>query len=205
MTTPEPKNRLAKAVNDRTLRMIRADEEIVRQLAPETDTDRPQYPEQEFRRNFLPVITGEALKNLPDGFTPERVFDVATQCWAQIAGSMTQEVDVVEPDGTVAFTVPALMNTFIMDPAQPRTNAGLRAVNQEYQAKIHTLPEVAEKIMSTSLARKLTTLFKDEENVTNAEAKVKKMREYYGIDKTDGGQDQTSAKNTSFMGEMSFD
>lgn len=197
--------RISDSVKQKTMRMIQQDEELIAQLAPEAAPERRQYPEHEFRRHFLPIVSGEALKALPEGYTPERLLNEATNFWTNISGGLNQEVEVVEPDGTVAFIVPALMDTSIINTAQPKNDAGLRAVNHEFQQRSASLPHVAARRMEASLSEKLVYLFKDGVDHRDTDAKVKKMREYYGLTEKTDQSDSGSKQDDSFMGEMQFD
>lgn len=187
-----------------SMRILAESERAVAGLDPNKMIERKKFPEEMFRQHFLPVVSGDAYKRLPPDYTPERLHDEAYNYWCQIAGGPTNEVDVVEPDGTVAFTVPALMDTSVMNIAQPKNRAGLRSLNKEYIERSPGLPHVAKAHLQAGLAQQIVHMFKDTATPKDSVEKIQKMREYYGI--SDKGNEETKATSQgNFMGELSFD
>jgi hypothetical protein len=205
----QPKNpRLAGSIAEmqrqESMRILQDSERAVADLSTPKMTERRKFPEEQFRRNFLPVVSGEAYKRLPPGYTPERLHDEAYNFWCQVAGGPTGEVDVVEPDGTVAFTVPALMDTSIMNIAQPSNRAGLRALNKEYIERSPGMPHVAKTTLQVGLAQQISYMFQNTPDPRETNAKIKKMHEYYGIKPVEQ-ENKTSGPTDDFLGELSFD
>ncbi len=196
---------IANIQREESLKIIRESEKAVTSLLPDVSPTRRKFPESSFREHFLPVVSGEAYKNLPPDYTPERLYNEAYNYWCQVAGGPTMEVEVVEPDGSVAFIVPALMDTSVMNISQPRDRVGLRAANKEYIERSPGLPHVAKVQMQRSLATQINHMFQNQQDPRQSRERVKKMREYYGLPTE--AQENVSEKQqaSGFMGDLSFD
>lgn len=209
MTTRREPGRIQQLMQNEQRMQIIKDEKVVASLLPEKSPTRRQYPESEFRQNFLPVLTGDAYTNLPEGYSPQQVADEATSCWLMIAGGPNAEVDVVNPDGSVAFVVPALMDTSRLNIAQPKDDPGLRKLTNDVFQKVQGLPDVAKRELARGLDRKLTYLASagtGDRKVINE--RISAIRSFYGLPDA-GSVNTTQASNGQpnggFMGEMSFD
>lgn len=204
MTIKKPAIDLETARRNARIRIIREDEETMRSLLPENAPERRKYPEPEFRRNFLPIVTGEAYEKLPPGYTKERLRDEATRYWLQIAGGPGYEVEVVTATGETAFIVPAIMDTSVLNIAQDMNQASLRHLNREFQEKAVGLPQVAERILARGLNEKLSRLLSQEPDRTEAIKKIEKMHEFYGLKDKLKEAEKKNGQNENFMGEMEF-
>lgn len=196
---------IADLQRNEAMRILKESEEIIAELDPGKITERRKFPEEQFRRNFLPLVTGEAYEKLPPGYTPERLHDEAFNLWCQVSGGPTNEVDVVEPDGTVAFTVPALMDTSIMNIAQPTDRAGLRALNKEYIERSPGLPHVAKARMQAGLAQQIAYMFQNTPDPRETSENIKRIHNYYGITKPAGEEPKNKVAENNYMGEFKFD
>lgn len=189
------------------IRLVKKGEELVSQLDPSKTPERRKYSESEFRRNFLPVISGEAYDRLPPNYTPERLHDEATNFWMNIAGGPGYEVEVVEADGRTAFIVPAMMDTSIISTFQPQDRAGLRQLTADYQSKLIGLPVAADNMLRRGLRSHLSTLFTSEPDQKAAIKRLDVIRDYYGIEKVakeEGSSSTPDSSSGGYMGEMEF-
>lgn len=203
MTAKKPAIDFEETRKKQRMRIIREDEKIMERLLPDSAPERRKYPEPEFRRNFLPIVTGKAYEQLPPGYTKERLRDEANRYWLQIAGGPGYEVEVVNPDGSTAFIVPAIMDTSVLNTAQETDRPSLRHLNRDYQEKVIGMPQVAERIMARGLSDKLTRLLSQEPDRKEAVKKIEKMREYYGLP-NEVKEESKENQNDNFMGEMEF-
>lgn len=209
MNSPETTKKLAGSIADiqrqDAMRVLTDSERAVSGLDPAKDpTLRRKFPESAFREHFLPVVSGEAYKRLPPDYTPERLYDEAYNLWSQVAGGLTMEVEVIEPDGTVAFVVPALMDTSIMNIAQPSDRVGLRAANKEYIERSQGLPQVAKTQLQRSLNQQINHMFANPVDPKRSKEQVNKMRQYYNLP-IEGSAAENTQTSQGFMGDLSFD
>lgn len=196
---------ISSRVRERELRVIQKDEEVIRSLMPDTDSTRRQYPESEFRRHFLPVFSGEAYKNLPEGYTAQQLNDDAHRYWIQVAGSAHNEVEVTEPDGSVAFIVPALSDTSVLKISQPQDDAGLRHLQKEVLERVQGLPHVASRQMMQGLERKIAYMTSNSKgDEIKAVKRISEIRKYYDLEDTSLDTVKSKAE-VNFMGDMDFD
>lgn len=189
------------------IKLLKKSEEAISQLDPSKLIERRKYSESEFRRNFLPVMSGEAYSRLPPGYTPERLYEEATDFWMNIAGGPGYEVEVIEADGRTAFIVPAMMDTSIINTFQPKDKAGLRQLTSEYQSKLIGLPVAANNILKRGLTSHIATLFTSEPDQKSAIKKIDAIMDYYGVERVGAGKEnkeQAKPVDQGYMGEMEF-
>lgn len=182
-------------------RVVMSDENFIDQEFGQ----RPKLPEAVFRRNFLPILTGEAFARQPDDAARQRLAAEAENIWLNIAGAPGVEVDVVEEDGTVAFTVPAMVNASLIATPQSmeRSARALRHDNEDYLHELSTNPDAARARFTNNLSGRLNTLLRPEEARAEDQAKLDKMHSYYGIKGKSKEADANVAQASA--GEMSFD
>lgn len=164
-------------------------------------------PEKVFRANFLPIITGEAFVRQPNDEARQRLAVEAENLWLRVAGSAAAEVDVVEEDGTVAFTVPASVNARLIDTSQSMRSQDrqLRHDNEDYIHNLSINPEAARVKFTSSLSARLGDLLRPEVAREEDLAKLAKMRAYYGLKPVDGAAPGAAGGSSTSAGEMSFD
>lgn len=180
-------------VREHNMRVIQEDEARILELLPDRNPERRQLPESIFREHFLPIVSGEAFKSLPPDYTPQRLSDEATEKWAQVAGSLQAEVEVMESDGTVAFVFPALMDTAGLRTRLDAKDEGLAAVAKEYRHRQQGMPAIADRILESGLAAKLTTLLGTADSKP-AQAMMQKVFDYYGIERPNAKKEANDTK-----------
>jgi len=188
---------------------ILKDQEAISALIddPENDPTRIRFPERIFRENFLPVITGEAQTKLPPGVTSEAIEQQARQKWLAVSRGNLNEVDVVDDDNKVVFTMPALFPTGNFHTLQDREggSAPLKVYAKDYRDHLQTLPTVGMQKLKFGLDQHLERMFANGEDNTVKE-KINKMLDYYGIDlgnkPAQGAQAQA---DDGGLGEMFYD
>lgn len=186
------------------MRIIEESNNVLEALSNDATSDRRQYPESEFRRNFLPVINGAALKNPPKGMTAEDVKKSAMACWLLVAGSYVGEVDVVNSDGTVAFTMPAISDSSVLSTIQKTGDENMSSIEEEFRESHAGMGRIAETNLINSLNQHLlkntNEIGPDEKE---ARRKIEVMRKFYGL--TSEKEEVTNPhSNSDFMGTMSF-
>lgn len=71
------------------------------------NSPKAKLPEELFVSNFLPFFTGKANAETNPDFLPT---------WISIAGSPAADVDVIDKNGKVLFTVPAFIDSGFINP-----------------------------------------------------------------------------------------
>lgn len=195
----------ASAVDKSVMRMIEAETRRIMDV-PDSNPNTRRFPEHLFRRNFLPIISGEAYRALPEGKTAEELHEEATGLWLNIAGSMYAEVDVVDGFGKVVFTMPALADTSGLNTTLEVSDPGLASVTENYHRKISGLPEFAARDLTVGLNRKLLKLLSNPPGEKQGQSKMDKIRDYYGLnDLKKEEEQQKKAAEPDDLGDMSFD
>lgn len=72
-------------------------------------SSRNKLPEQLFKSNFLPLFAGQETQS-----------EVTLGLWVSVAGTPFAEVDIIDDNGQVLFTVPPIFERHIVDPTVPR-------------------------------------------------------------------------------------
>lgn len=197
---------ISEMVERNMLRVVEQEEDHIRGIPDLPDEHRRTFPETLFRENFLPIVSGSAFKKLPEGYTPERLINEATDMWSRVAGGLNAEVDVIEPDGRVAFTFPPLVNTNVLNTRVNNKDPLLSVLVENYQKKVVGLPTFAEPALQAGLTSKLTRLFKAAEPTKRDTDNVKNMRQYYGLKESESPDEvKVTADKSTDLGELSFD
>lgn len=118
--------------------------EIMEELDEIAETDRQRMPEEIFVAGFLPLFAGEADK-VPKGLNLTK--------WSNIAGGPFRQVDVIDRQGNVLFTVPALMDrSAFVSRTNDRINMGHIAATAVQYA--HQSPALARNYIDEELAKR---------------------------------------------------
>ena len=115
---------------------------------------KPKYPERIFVENFLPVFSGERSMSME-----------ALNDWIGIAGSVTNEVDIVDPANKVLYSVPALLDTNVIDIAS-RDSRPLDHIYGEFDLRKNNIPTAAQAFLKSELTKKANGIIKQENNVS---------------------------------------
>lgn len=192
---------------------IRRDEKHIEHFMRDGGTPtRNRFPEHMFRENFLPIITGDAFKRLPEGMSEDDLREQAHVMWSRVAGSPTAEVDVVEPDGSVAFTMPPMSSIKNANTSHPRETAPpIAAYTKKFMEKAAGQPTIAKAYLNRGISEKIAHMFStvdtEAERIEESK-KLEKMRDYYGLPKDAKGPGNKVAdkpSGTGNLGELSFD
>lgn len=209
MTNPQKPRAVPKIDLDETkrqdaMRIIADADRATADLLADPRLERRTYPEQDFRRYFLGVFTGEAQRNPPPGYTAKRVTEEARNCWLMVAGSVMAEVDVVNRDGSVAFTIPAMSDSTALNTIQKTEDENMKHMEEEWRHQ-QGLGAIAERKMIKSLNERLAHISSGEVDVKEAKRKLDIVRKFYGLETDDTEKKDSQETNQGFMGEMIFD
>lgn len=199
------------AIRADTMSTIRRDEDLVLEFVKEaeaSDRHRIRLPEKIFRDNFLPFVNGEAYEKMPEGWTEEQARKYASDKWTQVAHGAANEVDVFDDSGEVVFTMPAFSDMSQLNIKQPMNRPPLRHYTRLHDENSRTSGAIAKAHMDRGIQAKMYDLFDGVKDSKDYEAKLEKMRQYYGIEKSaeekaagPGGGGSTLDQ----LGEMLFD
>lgn len=102
------------------------------------DIPNNRLDEAKFKDYFLPVLAGKETHN-----------DEVIAQWMHVAGSPTSEVDIVNNNNEVLFTVPSLLNTSRIKVTDHNTNLAEVLVNYELLSR--NIPAIAENKLKKDL------------------------------------------------------
>lgn len=124
-----------------------------------------KLPERLFVSDFLPYFCGEL-----DLSSNPKLLDM----WYTISGGQTNEVDVVDIDGSVLFVVPALLNTKVINPRTNRGDLSFADIITLSKLKSNITPIAGENALTQGLEIKVeqmrehkSTSFSENENKWN--------------------------------------
>lgn len=121
---------------------------IAAQLA-KIPTVKRTMPEYVFAKVFLPMFAGDE--------NPE--YEPTYSRWAELAGNIYAEMDVIDANGTVLFTVPPVVNRDTINPAMEledgaRPLASFFTIAATYQQLLSYNPNQAEMFLEAELTKR---------------------------------------------------
>lgn len=130
-----------------------------------------KIPEKIFVNYFLPYFTNkEAYKE--DNILAE---------WIAVAGTPTSEVEVIDYNNEVLFTVPSVFDTSIINLNNLNNeNARLKSIMINYQLENNNLPIVANNNLKENLEYKLGQMTTESTNTSNKRKSWNNILERYG-------------------------
>lgn len=129
---------------------------------------KPKLPEYIFKQLFLPVIAGEV--SLEES---NKLFIY----WVSVAGTASQEIDVIDTRGAVLFTLPAVMDTSVLNTTDRRL--ALSDIYDEAKRHGNQLPVLADRFLIPQLNKKVGEFLSRPENQERTN-RIKKILERYG-------------------------
>jgi len=109
-------------------------------------------PEGIFKEHFLPYFAGEKAITSDVSVMAE---------WVGVAGSPMGEVDVIDNNNQVLFTVPSLFDTNVINTVKRTPGKSLPEIYSQYDLRANNIPVVAEKFLSDALADKANNITKE--------------------------------------------
>jgi hypothetical protein len=106
-------------------------------------------PEHIFTQYFLPYFAGK----LP--ITKETTVMVD---WVSVAGSPVAEVDIIDGNRNVLYTVPSLFDTKMINPSRSADEESLGQIYGLYSLKTNNLPIIADRYLNNALDEKTDVL-----------------------------------------------
>ena len=136
--------------------------------------ERNKLHEPIFRQYFLPFFINTV---------PPSPNNNAYAYWVGVAGSPTSEVDVVDDDGNVLFTVPALLNTNSLEILQSRHRGpSVKDMYLEYAQMSQGLAPVATNVWNRGLYEKMQDIITPNNSAMESDVeKWKKIYAYYNL------------------------
>lgn len=104
------------------------------------DLARNKLPEEIFKNYFLPLFAGLETHS-----------DISVGVWVSIAGTPFAEVDIIDTNGQVLFTVPSILERNIIDPTKP-ANVPLSTVTDTVEKMIRQSPKRAAAFLNHHLS-----------------------------------------------------
>ena len=159
-----------------TLSSIRSEIENLARTAGETLLrERKTYPLDRFTHYFAPVLLGfqQPMEN-------QNVY----QAWQFEVGSLHIEVDIIDSNGRVAFTVPPLMDTSAIDLRVTDNTATMRFanINNDYDLESRNFPHRARDDYIRNLGTRLHGIFSQNRHNAANTANWLKIYQYYNVE-----------------------
>lgn len=143
--------RVQGSLQNTLLSQARDHEELFfKELVQGSRAEHNKLPEEVFVKNFLPYFSGQqTIKENPD----------VIPAWIGVAGSPTAEVDIVDAAGQTVFTVPAHMDTTIINATARFQQGGTltQAMNQ-FELEKNNLPTLAQTRAAQEMHSRTTTM-----------------------------------------------
>lgn len=126
-------------------------EDEIKQIHADMQRDRPSIPEDVFKHVFLPFFAGTPKEELK--------YKVDIGNWLAVAGNVFQEVDVVDPAGTVLFAVPPVMDRHANMPNQSEEAGTIPSLMMTVEQLRMRSPRQAAAFMDRHLTNQATAMF----------------------------------------------
>ena len=110
-----------------------------------SNSDNNVLPENIFVQYFLPYFSGK----LPITKQTSVMTD-----WVSVAGSPVAEVDIIDQQNQVLFTVPSLFDTKIINPIRGDESESISQIYNQYSLKNNNIPIVATRYLSNAMDSK---------------------------------------------------
>ena len=136
------------------------------------NVEKSKLPEAIFKEEFLPYFTG--AKPIPSDVP------VLAQ-WVSIAGTAMSEVEIIDENREVLYTVPGLLDTTVVYTAKHSRGAGLSDILANGRMHGASLPILGERYIAEALTDKLSLMLKPSDVVGSNGAKWKIIYDHYGI------------------------
>lgn len=160
------------AVNHLNTSAIRKDTDAMfNALVVEGKKDLSTLPETVFKEYFYPFFKGEVTAATQPGIVAE---------WIAIAGSAMCEVNVVDAQGKVEFTVPPLFDSSIIESAKRRLGNSFADIYSQYKMHSANLPIVGEKFLADAFEEKIPAILKTSETLSPNQARWQTIFHRYG-------------------------
>ena len=111
-----------------------------------------RLPETIFQGYFLPYFSGREPITKDSKIMAE---------WISIAGTPMNEVDIIDEDDAVLFTVPSLFDTNILNVVNNAGHRTFAGIFSEYQLHNNNLPQLGDSFLGKALSGKLDQIQTD--------------------------------------------
>ena len=191
----EPKD-IGQELSDKIDGMFRAETmanelEFINTLTEEIKTENPRIPEPVFTEIFWPYFNG----TMASAEDREKVLFH----WLGLAGSGSAEVDVVDKEGKVLFTVPPMIDTSGLVIIEKGRHSSMAAIYSEAmdQARLHS--ELAKRHLKDGLVPKLS------EKIQQGSASWNSVLQYYGVVPENQAVTPASSASSFDEGDLQFE
>lgn len=136
------------------------------------NVEKSKLPEAIFKEVFLPYFSGS--KPIPPDVP------VLAQ-WVSIAGTAMSEVEIIDENKEVLYTVPGLLDTTVVNTAKHNRGSGLSDIIANARMHGAGLPIVGERYLAEALQDKLSVMLRPTDIAGSNGPKWKAIYDRYGI------------------------
>lgn len=138
--------------------------------------DLAKIPEDIFKQHFLPFFSGKEARDENKNVLGE---------WIGIAGSPVAEVNVIDNEGKVLFTVPPIFDSTVIKAVQDNLGKSFSDIYALYRLHSNNLPAQGENFLTKELSKKYAdTITKSELLEENSKKWEKILNRYDGNNNT---------------------
>lgn len=130
-----------------------------------------KLPESVFVQLFLPYFSGTPF--------PDNRNVIAE--WIGIAGTPMSEVDIINDQGAVLYSVPSLFNTDMLQVANKKAGLAIGDIVDNYKLRDQHVRGSGERYLSHAIEEKLHTMLPEQPNKNPFTARWADIHQRYGI------------------------
>jgi hypothetical protein len=151
-------------------RILSTTNDIFDALVVEPSKEHAVLPEPIFKEVFLPYFSGQ--KNIAEDK------DIIAK-WVQVAGVPGAEVDVIDQNGTVQFTVPPVFDSGIIETVKRKLGESVSDIYTLYNLHSNNSPVIGERVLANAFENKIPTMIKPSEALSENQARWNTIFERY--------------------------
>lgn len=157
-------------LREESLKMISQEaNDIYNMLVVENDNNK--LPEDIFVNYFLPYFANPVSDNVNNNKVAE---------WVSIAGTPVAEVDIVDNNNKVLYSVPSLFDTSVINLNKLSENHRFNDIMNKFDLQNNNIPSVAQYLLKQDLGNKLENMTEVTSNRLNKEKQWRDIFSKYG-------------------------
>lgn len=170
--------------------------DVFQNLVVGAKADTAKLPESIFVEQFLPFFSGEQnVKDRKEFFSE----------WIGVAGSPMGEVNVINEEGNVLFSVPPMFDSSVIETAKRNLGESFSDIYSQYKMHSNNLPVVGEKFLADAFEKKIGTTVKKSDVVSSNQERWNNILTRYGRKVGGVAGNPISVKTTNPGDDVEYD